>query len=706
VKSPVYFAKRFVQVARSRGLSGAFHATVWKVGQWLQRPPSAATVRIEAATARAMETAERAQAQIAEIAAANPAARLAELEAAEQSLRVRQAEFDARAARLEAFGERVDQAWQALEAHGRSLVSLAELQAASASTPALPAAEAILISVIMPTRNRAELLRRAIRSVQEQSWTGWELVVVDDGSTDSTAAVLSEAAQRDPRVRWFGQSHQGHAVARNVGLGEARGDVITYLDDDNEYYRDYLGTVAAAFVADHDLEMTYAGQVWVGSTLATLVTFDRYSWDDLRLMSVSIDTNVVAHRRSLFERLGGYDAALLRHADLDLVLRYSAVATPQRLPVMAVRYSWDATGRVTNTMSSAAALHRIGEKYAQPIGAGLRVLVLAYDYPQLSESYIHAEIRWMLSRGVEIEVFSMEEPTSRGEPLVPVHRADLDQVVAEFKPDVIHLHFLSLARHYAAELSRLGVPVTVRGHGFDHSEELLDALLAEPWMAHVYLFSNLVHPGTSHRAKLRSADCAFDTSRYFPVLAKDRHLVLRAGACLPSKDLDLFIEVAALRPEYRFVLVLSTNASGVETDRRLRERNAALGNPVEILVDLQYEPMAELMRCAGIYLHTFGFVQPFGQPISVAEAMASGAIPLLRRADATVSYAGEAGLYYETAEEASQILADMLSWDEARWEAARLTAIDLAYRRHADTRVLEPILRDWLALATGGPGEP
>ncbi len=704
MKSPRRHLRRFLDIARTGGLSSAVLAVVRKPVRVLNRQPLREVARVGGDLEQVAQTLAGLDARVAANEAIDLPARVARLEADAERLQRLQHEFDRRAARLEADSVRVDQAWEALELHARSIVSLAELHAASgsAATGSVPPGVE-LISVIMPTCNRADDLRIAIRSVQAQSWPHWELVVVDDGSTDSTQALLAGLAAEDPRIRWFGQPRQGHAVARNVAVGHARGGIVTYLDDDNEYYPDYLAAVAWAYAGDPQLEMAYAAQLWMGSRAASMVTFDRYSWDGLRDMNVSLDTNAVSHRMSLRRRAGGFDERLLRHADLDLVLRYAAGTTPRRIPVLAVRYRWDATPRVSNTMSSAAALHRIREKHAKPEGQGLRVLFLTYDYPQLSESYIHAEIRWLLTRGAEIEAYSQEEPVSRGRAIVPVHYAGLAQIVERFKPDVIHVHWLSLARQYAPELSRFGVPVTVKGHGFDHREELVSALMAEPWISRLYLFGNLPQPGLRLEAKLRTCACAVDTSRYYPVYAKDRRLVLRAGACLPTKDLEMFIEVAALCPECRFLLALSTNQSGRDTEQRLRLRNEELGRPVEILADVQYEPMADLMRQAGIYLHTFGFTQPFGQPVSVAEAMACGTIPLLRRADSTRAYAGDAALYYGTADEAAGLLRRMLTWDDRQWDAAQLACIDMAYTRHADTHVLEPMLQDWLALRSAAP---
>lgn len=597
----------------------------------------------------------------------------------------------------------------------RSTQALAELLGeAEAARARVSAGERVesLISVIMPTRERADRLSAAMESVRRQSYPNWELLVVDDASQDPTEAVVAGLALADERIRYLRMPGAGGvSAARNAALREARGEIVVYLDDDNVFYPNYLRAVAEAYADDPRLLCAYAAQLWVESPQRVMVTFDRYSWDDLWDRKINIDMNVFSHRKSLVEHLGGHDEHLRRHGDWDLILRYAAHASPRRLPVMAVRYDWGKRRRISNSEASAIAERRIREKWpVKPWPRQLRVLVLVHDYPQLSESYVHVEIEWLRRQGVHVEVLAQAMPVSPGRASVPVHRGDLAGCVVRTRPDILHVHWMSLARYHGADLEKFGIPVTIRAHGFDYSDDLAANLLARPWLACLYLFPNLIPAPLRAHPKLRAMPVAVDASRYdLPTGAKDRRLVLRAGACLPTKDLGLFFKVAALRPEYRFKLVLSTNASGYRTDDELRRLNESLGQPVEILRDLQYDAMAELMREAGVYLHTFGFEQPFGQPISVMEAMACGAVPLIRRSESSCAYGGDAALYYDSARQAADILGVMLDWTEAQWQA-RASACLARARGHADAVVLRPMLEDWrrLAGASGSfmPGEP
>jgi len=96
-----------------------------------------------------------------------------------------------------------------------------------------------LISVIIPTHNRADLLPRAIKSVLDQTFTDFEVIIVDDASIDDTEAVVKQMG--DNRVRYIRHTHNlGGSAARNTGIREARGEYIAFLDDDDEYLPEKL----------------------------------------------------------------------------------------------------------------------------------------------------------------------------------------------------------------------------------------------------------------------------------------------------------------------------------------------------------------------------------------------------------------------------------------------------------------------------------
>jgi len=107
-----------------------------------------------------------------------------------------------------------------------------------------------LFSIIIPTCNRAELLEKAIRSVQGQTCASWELLVVDDASTDHTAELVSSL--NDSRIRYFYQNKSERSKARNKGIENALGKYICFLDDDDFLKKSFLSDFKTAIPSNPD----------------------------------------------------------------------------------------------------------------------------------------------------------------------------------------------------------------------------------------------------------------------------------------------------------------------------------------------------------------------------------------------------------------------------------------------------------------------
>lgn len=90
-----------------------------------------------------------------------------------------------------------------------------------------------LVSIVLPTFNRAQLIGRAISSVLTQTYQNWELLVIDDGSTDETSSLVSSFG--DSRIRYFRKSNSGAGASRNLGIEKSLGTWITFIDSDDEY---------------------------------------------------------------------------------------------------------------------------------------------------------------------------------------------------------------------------------------------------------------------------------------------------------------------------------------------------------------------------------------------------------------------------------------------------------------------------------------
>jgi glycosyltransferase involved in cell wall biosynthesis len=200
----------------------------------------------------------------------------------------------------------------------------------------------------MPTRNRRELLESAVGSVLAQTHQRFELIVVDDGSSDDTPTYL--AGLEDPRVRSLRVDLGGGAGARNCGLDIARGDIVAYLDDDNLMFPGWLRAVAWGFDHFPEHELLYGAIViehepWTPLPSILFVPFER----DLLERTNFMDMNAIAHRRGIAD--GRLDERLPHKHDWDLALRLTARQEPLALPAFAALYRKGAPDRLSDVFA-------------------------------------------------------------------------------------------------------------------------------------------------------------------------------------------------------------------------------------------------------------------------------------------------------------------------------------------------------------------
>lgn len=209
-----------------------------------------------------------------------------------------------------------------------------------------PDVERPLVSIVMPTWNRAVALRRAVLSVQAQTYAGWELVVVDDGSTDDTTHVLRGLTTFDPRIRVVSGEHAGVSRARNTAISAARGEYIAFLDSDNTWEPDFLRVTLAA-MRHRGLDAAYTAMELRDGPKTTFRAFD--GGRQHLLVGNHIDLNVLVVRAERVREVGGFAQDLRRTVDYDLVLKLSEVCELTYLPFIGAIYTEDAqdTSRIS-----------------------------------------------------------------------------------------------------------------------------------------------------------------------------------------------------------------------------------------------------------------------------------------------------------------------------------------------------------------------
>lgn len=198
------------------------------------------------------------------------------------------------------------------------------------------------VSVVMPVYNGNRFLERAVASLHAQTFAGWELLAVDDASQDDSHARLCRLAVADERVRVFHRAaNGGPAAARNDALRQARGELVAYLDCDDEFYPDYLQLTwghrhrSEVLVFGYDLVEERPGHALCGRVRP----YDPRP-HAAQLFTVNIVVPLgVAHRRTLLARAGLFDERLRYEEDWDLWRRFAqAGAAFTFVPARSGRY--------------------------------------------------------------------------------------------------------------------------------------------------------------------------------------------------------------------------------------------------------------------------------------------------------------------------------------------------------------------------------
>ena len=178
------------------------------------------------------------------------------------------------------------------------------------------------ISVVIPVYNRQHTLKRALDSVMQQSSPADEVIVVDDGSTDQSADIVSK---HFPQVRLLRQPNKGVSAARNAGIRSASSDWIALLDSDDEWLPQKLATVRDAFGSHPQEVLFHSDEIWIRDGVRVNAMNKHRKRGGmifeycLPLCVISPSAAVI--HRSVFDRVGLFNEALPACEDYDLWLR-------------------------------------------------------------------------------------------------------------------------------------------------------------------------------------------------------------------------------------------------------------------------------------------------------------------------------------------------------------------------------------------------
>ena len=206
------------------------------------------------------------------------------------------------------------------------------------------------VSVIIATYNRAELLPRAVNSVLNQTLDEYEIIIVDDASSDNTQQII--AGFEDPRIRSVRQEvNCGQSVATNVGIARARGEYVTLLDDDDEWPADRLSRMAAILDdAPPNVGLVYGWRISVDDSTGEIVEHPHHTYEGDRFFEEMLTNNflvgggVLMARTSAARTIGGYDENMYVHKDWDFVarvaLKYDVAVCPTVVRIFHINHGY------------------------------------------------------------------------------------------------------------------------------------------------------------------------------------------------------------------------------------------------------------------------------------------------------------------------------------------------------------------------------
>ncbi|CAM5343159.1 hypothetical protein RLON56S_01151 [Alishewanella longhuensis] len=321
-----------------------------------------------------------------------------------------------------------------------------------------------LVSVIMPTYNRATVITQAISTVLQQYYGHFELLVCDDASTDDTEVRVK--AINDKRVRYLKLPKGGAAAARNAGLAQAQGQVIAYLDSDNFWHPAFLVQMLDKLLFTIDCHAVYchfidykvlASAPPSQANAAELVVrpFRQPSFCYQQLQQRNfIDLNCYVHWQYLYQLHGGFNPQLTRRQDYELILRYSWAKAPAHLKQVLALYRRDEqlapiTYQYQHDNSCdlhiATTLAQLKHQKSQSLTPSYLLIADTQHTPAAMQAIACAKL---LSKLAKVSVLWLSGPRQRVWPVLPEN-------IQQSKVDLAESHYqLQQPQQWSAELPK------------------------------------------------------------------------------------------------------------------------------------------------------------------------------------------------------------------------------------------------------------
>ncbi len=268
-----------------------------------------------------------------------------------------------------------------------------------------------LVTIIMPTYNGSKWLKNAILSIQNQTYKHWELIVVDDGSSDNTAQIVLDLMQNEPRIKYLkNEQNLGIQKTLNRGLKEAKGEYVARLDDDDSWPDPLKLQKQVTFLNENSsYVLVGTGVVMVNEEGKELFRYLLPEEDNV-IRSKILSKNCFAHSSVLFRKdivmnFGGYseEEDVKHFEDYDLWMKLGTVGKLHNLPIYGLAYRMrEGSLSATNRLLVFKKLLNHINKYKKSYPKYLIALIRAYLRYVLYSIYIRIPKKFSLNKIVKL----------------------------------------------------------------------------------------------------------------------------------------------------------------------------------------------------------------------------------------------------------------------------------------------------------------
>ncbi len=274
----------------------------------------------------------------------------------------------------------------------------------------------VVVSVIVPTYNRESLVLDALESVKSQSYRPIQLVIVDDGSSDSTVQVVDtwrlDNEESDFKIDVTTQPNSGGNVARNKGISLTTGKLISFLDSDDVWHPHKIELQVAEILKDEKIGAVYCGLQHVVLPSNQVTSKQKHDYPTGRLLAkilicdVTNPTSTYMVRRAVFEKVGVFDETLEARQDWDMWIRIASKFHISCVPEILVDFrDHDGPRTISNPQREITAYSKILTKYEnlyRELTWVQRRMAYAAYFRRMGRVYFHKNISWFKAVGFSI----------------------------------------------------------------------------------------------------------------------------------------------------------------------------------------------------------------------------------------------------------------------------------------------------------------